>query len=110
MSAIWAKDTRFSLSSSGLIKPNSNLRLNYLVNFKNSALAGFLKFCYDTSMKFTLNFNLPKFSFPQVNQVILIIIFAEFVLGAANAFILPVFALFIVKDLAAPVAVVGIAI
>lgn len=42
--------------------------------------------------------------------MILIIIFAEFVIGAANAFILPVFALFIVKDLAAPVAVVGIAI
>lgn len=51
-----------------------------------------------------------KFKMPPVNQVILIIILAEFILTTANALVNPVFALFVVQDIQAPVAVVGFAI
>lgn len=61
-------------------------------------------------MKIIFNINIPKITFPQINQVILIIIFAEFVIGAATAFIAPLLALFIVNDLKAPVTAVGIAL
>lgn len=73
-------------------------------------MAGLLKFCYDEIMKISFNFNFPQFKFPAINQVILIIIFAEFVIGASTAFITPLFALFIVNDILAPVTSVGIAV
>ena len=69
-----------------------------------------MNFWYDIVMKIIFNINIPKISFPAVNQVILIIIFAEFVMGASTAFITPLFALFIVNDVLASVATVGIAV
>lgn len=66
-------------------------------------------------MKFTINipnFNFfRKSSFPKINQVILIFIFAEFILTTAAGLITPVFAIFIVNDIAGSTArVVGFAV
>ncbi len=51
-----------------------------------------------------------KFKMPPVNQVILIIILAEFVLTTANSLVNPVFALFVVQNVQAPVTVVGFSV
>lgn len=51
-----------------------------------------------------------KLRLPQVNQVVLIIIFGEFILTVAGALTAPLFALFVVKDVGAPVTVIGFAI
>lgn len=47
---------------------------------------------------------------PLVNQAILVIIFAEFILTTGTALISPIFALFVVETIGAPVTVVGFAI
>lgn len=48
--------------------------------------------------------------FLRLNQVILIILFSDFIFTAATAITAPVFALFVVEDIAAPVSVVGFAV
>src|SRR3989344_7508590 len=53
---------------------------------------------------------LKKLRMPPVNQVILIIIFAEFVFTIGAALIGPLVAIFITKDIGAPVTVVGFAV
>ena len=60
-----------------------------------------------------ISFNLPnmrKISFPAINQVILIMTIAEFVFAISVAFITPVFALFVVNDIKAPVAAAGFSV
>ena len=51
-----------------------------------------------------------KLRMPPINQVILIIIFAEFVFTIGAAFIGPLVAIFITRDIGAPVTVVGFAV
>ncbi|MFY9461742.1 MAG: MFS transporter [Candidatus Sungiibacteriota bacterium] len=53
---------------------------------------------------------LKKLRMPPINQVILIIIFAEFVFTIGTALIGPLLAIFITKDIGAPVTVVGFAV
>ena len=53
---------------------------------------------------------LKKLRMPPVNQVILIIIFAEFVFTIGAALIGPLVAIFIIKDIGASVTVVGFAV
>lgn len=48
--------------------------------------------------------------FPKINQVILLVIIAEFVAATADALIAPVYALFITQDVGAAVSVVGFSI
>lgn len=48
--------------------------------------------------------------FSKINQVILVIIFAEFILTTGTALISPIFALFVVETIGAPVTVVGFSI
>lgn len=50
-----------------------------------------------------------RFSFLKLNQVILIIIFAQFIFTVAANFSVPFFALFVVKDIGAAAAAVGFA-
>ncbi|OHA05141.1 MAG: hypothetical protein A2934_04030 [Candidatus Sungbacteria bacterium RIFCSPLOWO2_01_FULL_47_10] len=64
-------------------------------------------------MHMKISFNLPnmrKISFPAINQVILIMTIAEFVFAISVAFITPVFALFVVNDIKAPVAAAGFSV
>lgn len=51
-----------------------------------------------------------KFRLPRFNQVILVIILAEFVITAASGLITPLFAIFVIQDVKAPITVVGFAI
>ena len=53
---------------------------------------------------------LRKFRMPPVNQVILIIIFAEFIFTIGAALISPIFALFVVQNVGAPVTTIGFAV
>ena len=57
-----------------------------------------------------MNWLFEKLRMPAVNQVILIIILAEFILTTADALIGPLFALFVVQDMGAAVTTVGFAI
>ncbi|MBI3420933.1 MAG: MFS transporter [Candidatus Sungbacteria bacterium] len=62
-------------------------------------------------MKFTISFpNLPKFSFPKINQVVLIIIFAHFIFTTAAGLTTPLFAIFVLQNIGQPVTAVGFAI
>lgn len=51
-----------------------------------------------------------KFKLPQINQVILTIILGEFILTTGSSLINPVFALFVVQNVAAPVTTIGFAV
>lgn len=51
-----------------------------------------------------------KLKMPQLNQVILIIILAEFVFSTAGSLVNPVFALFVVDVVGAPITVIGFSV
>ncbi|MDO8560963.1 MAG: MFS transporter [bacterium] len=57
-----------------------------------------------------INGVIKKLRMPPINQVILIIIFAEFVFTIGSALIGPLVAIFVTKDIGAPVTVVGFSV
>lgn len=83
------------------------------VSLKNKSLRILrsLLFWYNGDMKLKAFFNLFKISFPKVNQVILILVFAELIFVTAAGLILPLFSIFIVEDIQGGVeTVVGFAV
>jgi len=51
-----------------------------------------------------------RLRFPRINNVILIIIFAHFIFTAAAGLTTPLFAVFVIQDIGAPVTVIGFAV
>ncbi len=62
-------------------------------------------------MKLIFSFpNLLRLRFPKVNNVILIIIFAHFIFTVAAGLTTPLFAVFVIQNVGAPVTVIGFAV